>query len=60
MKSDSKNNLKEKLIKRILNYTFIYNETDLRNQSFMQLIKLHKTLFIDLTIRSKFKNRHKI
>lgn len=57
---NSNNILKNKIIKRILNHSFIYDEKDLRELNIKELIEIQKKLFVDITIKTKYKNRHKI
>lgn len=53
------NIIKERVISRILKHSFIYSREELSNLSLRELKNLQNTLFVGLTIKINYLNRHK-
>lgn len=51
--------LKQRVINRILKYTFIYTDQELINLSLDELKRIQCSLFIGLNVKIIYCNRHK-
>ncbi len=51
--------LKERIISRILKHSFVYSREELSNLSLDELKNLQNKLFVGLTIKISYLNRHK-
>ncbi len=53
------NVLKSRIIRRILNYSVIYEKGDLTSLSFQELRQIQSLILLPLIIKLNYKNRHR-